>query len=751
MSTALSPDLSALPSDDERTMLRDSVRGFLEHHWPAAGAVQAAADPARVASVWQQLAEQGLTSLGTDPSEGGLREILIVMEELGRAACPVPLHHAALLNLSALDAAPLAAMRGGSALIALAFAQADGDAAAGALRCDGTAVSGEIAFVEAAASATHFALVLPGPSIAFVEAGAAGVVVEATPAMGTQGLSRVRFERAAATLVALMPDTLADLVAISRLALTGRAVGAAARAFEMAVDYAKERRQFGQPIGRFQAIQHKLANAYIALQGVQLTARNAAHQHDVQAPAWRLFAAAAAVLAGTTLRTVSLETHHAFGAIGYSEEHEAPRHFKQVHLDVLRHGGARRARAELAAYYLDGPLDQPARTMPEYDLGPAGNAFRREVRAWLDEHWSDARKAAHEKLSFKEREYDRAFARDLGRTGWIGLAWPERFGGQGRSAFEQLAFIEEMERAEAPRAGAPVQAAMLQVYGTPEQQARYLPEILRGEAIYGMGYSEPDSGSDLASMRTRAVRDGDEWVINGQKIWTTTYWGDYMLLATRTDPDAKPAHAGLSMFIVPMDTPGITVKTSTTMYGGAFANVFYDNVRLPSDAMVGEVNAGWKVLTGALATERGFIGGGIVMKVARSFELLCAHVRTAEVDGRPLRDDPLVRERIATLAAEIEAGRQMMMHCAAQVDGGETPPGDAAASKVYSGELMERFGEVALDILGMQATLSEGSPGAILRGRIEQNLRHSLMWVISIGTNEIQRSLIAQRGLGLPR
>ncbi|MEP6873603.1 MAG: acyl-CoA dehydrogenase family protein, partial [Burkholderiales bacterium] len=689
--------------------------------------------------------------LGTDASEGGLREILIVMEELGRASCPVPLQYAALLNLAGVDAAPLAAMREGGARIALAFAQNDGDAAAGRLRCEGTAVSGEVSFVEGASAATHFALLVPGAAIAFVEAGADGVAIEATPAMGTQGLSRVRLDRAAATLVELAPDTLADLIAVSHLAHTGRAVGAATRAFEMAVEYAKERRQFGQPIGRFQAIQHKLANAYIALQGVQLTARNAAHQHDVQAPAWRLFGAAAAVLAGTTLRTVSLETQHAFGAIGYSEEHEAPRHFKQVHLDVLRHGGARRARAELAAWYLDGPPDQPARTMPEYDLGPAGNAFRHEVRAWLDVHWSDERKAAHEKLSFKEREYDRAFARDLGRTGWIGLAWPERFGGQGRSAFEQLAFIEEMERAEAPRAGAPVQAAMLQVYGTPEQQAHYLPEILRGEAIYGMGYSEPDSGSDLASMRTRAVRDGDKWVINGQKIWTTTYWGDYMLLATRTDPDAKPTHAGLSMFIVPMDSPGITVKTSTTMYGGAFANVFYDNLRLPADAMVGEVNAGWKVLTGALATERGFIGGGIVMKVARSFELLCAHVRTAEADGRPLRDDPLVRERIATLAAEIEAGRQMMMHCAAQVDGGETPPGDAAASKVYSGELMERFGEVALDILGMQATLGEGSPGAILRGRIEQNLRHSLMWVISIGTNEIQRSLIAQRGLGLPR
>lgn len=740
-----------LPSDEERTLLRDSVRGFLERHWPTAGAVEAAADPTRVATIWRQLAEQGLTNLGTDPGEGGLREILIVMEELGRAACPAPLHSAALLNLTGVAAPPLTAMRDGEARITLAFAQADGDAAAGTLRCDGATVSGEVGFVEAASSATHFALLVPGPSLAFVEAGAAGLVIEATPAMGTQGLSRLRLDRVAATLVALAPESIADLVAISRLAMTGRAVGAAARAFEMAVEYAKERRQFGQPIGRFQAIQHKLANAYIALQGVQLTARNAAHQHDVRAPAWRLFAAASAVLAGNTLRTVSLETQHAFGAIGYSEEHEAPRHFKQVHLDVLRHGGARRSRAELAAYYLDGALDQPGRTMPEYDLGPAGNAFRREVRAWLEEHWSGARKSAQEKLSFKEREYDREFARDLGRTGWIGLAWPERFGGQGRSAFEQLAFIEEMERAEAPRAGAPVQAAMLQVYGTPEQQARYLPEILRGEAIYGMGYSEPDSGSDLASMRTRAVRDGDGWVINGQKIWTTTYWGEYMLLATRTDPEAKPAHAGLSMFIVPMDTPGITVKTSTTMYGGSFANVFYDNLRLPAEAMVGEVNAGWKVLTGALATERGFIGGGIVMKVARSFELLCAHIRTAEVDGRPLRDDPLVRERIGTLAAEIEAGRQMMMHCAGQVDGGETPPGDAAASKVYSGELMERFGEVALDILGMQATLSEGSPGAILRGRIEQNLRHSLMWVISIGTNEIQRSLIAQRGLGLPR
>ncbi|MFM9924558.1 acyl-CoA dehydrogenase [Variovorax sp. H27-G14] len=744
-----------LPSDEERAMLRDAVRGFLARHWPAATAVHSARDPARVQAAWHQLAGQGLTALGSDAAEGGLREILIVMEEMGRAACPVPVHHAALLNLAALrtpegDPPPLlSAAHTGSARVVLALGAFDGDHGAGSAVLTDGQLSGELAFVECAASATHFAVAVagPAPTLAIVEATAPGVRMEATPAMGTEGLSRITLRNVPATRVDLSADALRDLRTMAQLALCARATGAATRAFEMAVAYAGERRQFGRLIGSFQAVQHKLANNHIALMGARLTQAHAARQHDTGAADWRVSASAACALAGATLRQVALETQHTFGAIGYSEEHEAPRHFKQVHLDVLRHGGMRRAREDLAEHFLG---DEP-HALPRYDLGPQGNAFREEVRAWLRQHWSGERKAAHDRLGFKQREFDRDFARAMGQTGWIGLGWPERFGGQARGAFEQLAFVEEMERAEAPRAGAPVQAAMLQVHGTPAQQDRYLPEILRGEAIYGMGYSEPDAGSDLASMRTRAVRDGDHYVIDGQKIWTTTYWGDYMLLAARTNPNASPPHAGLSLFIVPMDTPGITVKTSTTMYGGSFANVFYDNVRVPADAMVGEPDGGWKVLVGALATERGFIGGGIVMKVAHAFELLCEHIRGAQIDGRPMRLDALVRDRIADLASQIEAGRQMMMHCAERVDAGETPLHDAAASKVYSGELMERFGETALDILGMTGTLSEGGPGAVLRGRIEQNLRHSLMWVISIGTNEIQRTLIAQRGLGLPR
>ena len=739
--------LRELPSDEDRQILQEAVRGFFESVAERTGPV--------TAKLWKQLAAQGLTQLAASPAEGGLRELVLVQQEAGRAACRAPLADATLINFMQLPArrdvpalrALLDDLHAGEAMVTLSFASFDHNGMSGRADMQGGRLVAELGFIESVDVVTHLAVFVPGPALVIVTIDR-GVAAEPTPVMGKAGWWRVRIDAAPLVTVPFTEAEVRDLLAIATLAETARAFGAAQRAFEQVVAYAGERRQFGQPIGRFQAIQHKLANCHIALRAVQLTIANAAAQYDLEAAPWRWFAAAALATGAASLRQVSLETQHAFGAIGYSEEHEAPRHFRQVHLGVLRHGGHRPPLEKLASHFLDH--DGEVR-FPEYDLGPAGNAFRREVRAWLDAHWSGERRARHEELSFAEREYDREFARALGATGWIGLNWPKRFGGQERGAFEQLAFMEEMERAEAPRAGAPVQAAMLQVYGTPEQQQRYLPEILRGEAIYGMGYSEPQAGSDLASLKTRAVRDGDHYVINGQKIWTTTYWGEYMLLATRTDPNASPPHAGITMFIVPMTTPGITIRTSETMYGGTFANVFYDDVRVPAENCIGAEGDGWKVLTGALATERGFIGGGIVLKVAHIFELLCAHIRTAERSGRAMRHDPLVRARIGALAAEIEAGRRMMVHCAAQVDKGETPPDEAAVSKVYSGELMERFGESALDLLGPDALLSEHSPGTILRGRVEQMLRHSLMWVISIGTNEIQRSLIAQRGLGLPR
>lgn len=733
--------------DDVAAMLGASLRGFLREHW-CADAVRDAASADAVTAIWQKLVGQGVAALGSNPEEGGLREILVVMAELGRAACPAPMGAAALANLALADATDDIAvelrerLHAGAACVAASFGALDPDPGAGAVQLDGDRVSGLLRFIEAAGSAAHLLVPVDTSRLALIDLSVAGVDRVLTRAMGAWGSWEVRLESVPAELIKLGTISVSDLLLVARTALLARAHGAARRAFELAVDYAKERHQFGQPIGRFQAIQHKLANCLIDLEGVRLILDHTARLYDARDRDWRYFADCASAFAGQALRRVSLETQHAFGAIGYADEHEAPHHFKRVHLDTIALGGAAHARRSLASHL----FDDGGAGLPDYDLGPAGNALRAQVKAWLAQHWTGEAKSAFDARPFAKREFDPELAREIGKTGWIGLGWPQEFGGQARSALEQIAFMETMERGEAPRIGASIQANALMMFGSAEQQQKYLPEILRGEAMHGMGYSEPQAGSDLAALRTSAVRDGDHWVINGQKIWTTTWWGKYMFLAARTDKNAKPPHAGISMFIVPMTAPGITIRPATTMYDGSFANIFYDDVRIPLENLVGEVNGGWKVLTGALAFERGLVGGGIVLKVAHAFERLRGHLIDSGASG-----DPIVRDRMAALASEIEVGRQLMMYCAELASNGVTPPEYGAMSKVFSGELMERFGEAALDLLGSRAALSEQMPGAIDNGRFEQNLRHSLMWVISIGTNEIQRSLIAQRALGLPR
>ncbi|TNE34706.1 MAG: acyl-CoA dehydrogenase [Alphaproteobacteria bacterium] len=740
------------PSSEERNMLRDSVRGFVGQNWAKD------ADEAAQRKFWQGLCEQGLAELGRDADVGGLSEVSVVLQELGKANCPLPMIAAAVINLGlwkyaskdSKAAALLDKAAEGEAVLAFSLGDQDAEKAAGKLTQDGGKLSGKLQFVEAAALTSHLLVVLPkGREVAIVDLSAAGVTIQATRAMGTQGLYTVELANAAVESFAIEEGTVADLIHISRLCHAARAIGAVTEAFELAKEWAKERKQFGHAIGSYQAIQHKLVNSFTAIEAATLSLNYACSQYDSQDANWRIFSSSAFAYAAATLRQVSLENHHSMGAIGYAMEHPMPGLTERLHLDLNMHGGFRKARAELAEFY----LSKDGGSMLEYDLGESGNKFRAEVRKWLQDNWIGERKDAYDSRLFSKREHDAEFARKLGETGWLALSWPKEFGGQARTPFEEVAYLEEMENAEAPRAGAEIQAAMLRVHGTREQQEKYLGEIRRGEAIHGMGYSEPNSGSDLASLMTKAEwsEEDNEWVINGQKIWTTTYWGDYILLATRTDFEVKPRHAGITLFMVPTSTKGITIRPMTTMYDGRFSNVFYDDVRLPDSSRIGEVNGGWKVLTGALASERGFVGAIIVSRVLHYFNIVCDYIRNAEVDGKRLADDPYIRDRIADFAAQIEAGRLMSINCVGLVENSEMPPHYAAMNKIFSSELMERFGETALDMIGMTATLSQEAPGAILRGRIEQYLRHSLMWVISMGTNEIQRNLIAIRGLELPR
>jgi alkylation response protein AidB-like acyl-CoA dehydrogenase len=393
-------------------------------------------------------------------------------------------------------------------------------------------------------------------------------------------------------------------------------------------------------------------------------------------------------------------------------------------------------------------------SLPQQDLGSGAEAFRKEVRAWLEKNWTPERRAAHARKPFRERGWDPEFSRLLGRAGWIGLGWPKEHGGRGCGPAEQLAFIQEMANAGAPghahNCGESIVAHALFAHGSPAQQAEWLPAIRGGERFFALGYSEPEAGSDLASLRTRAVRDGDDWIINGQKLWSTG--GDkaeYVWLAVRTDAEAKK-HAGISVFMVNLRSPGVTIRPSLALYGKTFSAVFYDNVRVPASAMVGAVNDGWKVITDALAAERVMIGGSRMALIERAFDHLTDYVKTATVGGRPLRHDPVVRDRIGALAAEIEVARQFLMRNAARVEQGHVPIHEAAMSKVFSSELQERLGQAALDILGSGGLLGEDVALAPVP-EMEQVLRHSIMGMIGGGTNEIQRSLIAIRGLGLPR
>ena len=398
-------DPATLPGVEERSMLRDSLRGFLETHWPAADAVVRATRPEAVAAIWSALVDQGVASLGSDPTEGGLREIAIAMEEAGRAACPAPLLGAVLANLALSDVAAgesavrtggaalpsdaataagdlLDALHAGTSRVCWSFGALDPNADAGAhrvarwrhgerdlaLRRRGD--RGDPSRGRGAARACCRERTAPSAGrgtggLAIVELGTPTARVTVTRALGADALAEVVLDGAPARFVPLDDAVIDDLLRVARVAALARAHGAARRAFEMVVDYAKERRQFGQPIGRFQAIQHKLADALIGLEGVRLTLEHAAQGFDLGAAAWRYFAAAAVAFGGPALRRVSLETHHAFGAIGYAEEHEAPRHFRRAHLDALAFGGGAAARRELAAHL----LDDPQAVLPEYDLG----------------------------------------------------------------------------------------------------------------------------------------------------------------------------------------------------------------------------------------------------------------------------------------------------------------------------------------------------------------------------------------------
>jgi alkylation response protein AidB-like acyl-CoA dehydrogenase len=383
---------------------------------------------------------------------------------------------------------------------------------------------------------------------------------------------------------------------------------------------------------------------------------------------------------------------------------------------------------------------------------PEQERLRQELRAYFAGLMTPEVRAA---LTASDEEYGdgeayRQVVRQLGRDGWLTLSWPAEYGGRDGSMLDQLIFTDE-----AAIAGVPVPFLTLNTvgptimrYGTPEQKAHYLPRIAAGELHFSIGYSEPEAGTDLAGLRTRAVRDGDSFVINGQKMWTSLIrYADYVWLACRTDPDL-PRHKGLSILIVPTTAPGFSWTPVPTVTGVTTSATYYSDVRVPATALVGEENRGWPLITNQLNHERvALTSAAPVRSALRAVRDWAASARLAS--GQRVIDAEWVQLNLARVHAKSEFLQLVNWRIAAEAGQG-LGPAAASATKVFGTEFAIEAYRLLMEVLGASAHVREGSPGAVLAGRIERMHRSALILTFGGGTNEVQRDIIATAGLGLP-
>jgi len=387
----------------------------------------------------------------------------------------------------------------------------------------------------------------------------------------------------------------------------------------------------------------------------------------------------------------------------------------------------------------------------EFKFTAEHEALRKEVRDFLAEALPNRGVGPVRPTSQENWEEQLAFNKKLAKKGWIAPAWPKEYGGLGWSHINQMIFSEELAYAGAPDGGRVFNVGMigptLIVHGTPEQKAEHLPRITNAEVTWCQGYSEPGAGSDLASLQTRAVRDGDDYVVNGQKIWTTgAHHADWCFLLVRTDPDA-PKHKGISFLLVDMKTPGITVRPLINMAGyHEFNEVFFEDVRVPVRNRVGEENRGWYVAMTLLDFERSNVAS--IAANQRQLELLMQLLRERR-SGEAYRD--ILRHRIADLWVANEVGRMLAYRIAWMQEAGRIPNYEASVIKVFATELGQRITNLGVNLFGPAGALEPDSKYAVANGVFEKGHLVNVAPTIYSGSSEIQRNIIAQRGLGLPR
>ena len=762
---------------EEQELLRSEVRRFLDERCPLPEVRRLKeTDLGFSEELWAEMARLGWLGVTLPEAYGGagrtFSDWIVILEETGRSLFPSPLIANTLAATAILELGEeeqkrrwLPRFADGSLKGTLAlFEEGDGlwardTALRGERDGAGFILSGQKRYVSDPEAADLFVVSFrcgdepDALGLAVLEANAAGLeaqaypLIDATKRMGNLNLAGVR----------VSPDQLLGapgtagppierLIDQGAIAVTAEMSGAVDAALQLTVQYALERIQFGHPIGHFQAVKHPLAEIYVDLESFRSLLYYGAWAVDNRPDEVSRSASLAKAYAVDTFVRMGIDGIQLHGATGFTVAND-------IHLYFMRSKWARPMFGDANAHYERAfelrhlPL---LRGGAHFDLTSEEEAFRHEVRAFLTEH-CPARNSRGLEEMVKWWEAVR-------KKRYVGFSWPRECGGGGGTVMEQFILKEEMLKAEAPMIGKDytglgwVGPAIIQ-FGSEEQKQRYLPDILDGKSAWCTGYSEPDIGSDLAALQCKAARDGDEYIVNGQKIWISlAHMGTGIYCMVRTDFECEKFD-GITCLLIPLDSPGIEVRPIKSFAGDQFADlyneVFFEDVRVPVENRVGKEGEGWQIICSALQNERSGIAE--VNRHHKALERLIELAGESRIAGKPALGDAELRRSLTRFSARIEAASLNGLRTLTRQVRGELTESDASINKLHNCNLLVAMAELGMELLGGASPYTGDTAASRDRGRWQVGALGWPTTVIGGGTPNIQKNIIAERILGLPK
>lgn len=757
------------------TMLRDTAREFLD----ARLKIQPGQDEAQPEvgeldrTLWAEIADMGWLGVTLNEDDGGaglsLGDEMLLFEEFGRVLYPGPFWSNVALALPCLERAPDARLRllDGSSSITLAWAEPGGlehlsDAAQAtcqAVLADGAwTVSGRKVDVPDLASADEVIVLTctsEGPALHLVAADGRGVTIHAGSAMDdSRRFGSISLDRAPAQLLAIAADAeklIAQLRLRALLAIAYESLGLAERMLADTVAYASAREQFGRAIGGFQALSVPMADRYVDIQLARALAGWAVVAVETGSASARAAAEIAKASCSRAAEATGETATQVFGAIAFTWEHHVHRYLRRALANAQFEGAPALQRRRIADALVD---EQAVPQTVELMDDDAAAVFRVEVRDWIAANLPTS-ESGNGLLSDPAQfeEVKRAWQQRMASTGHLVAHWPEAYGGRAAPPLTTAIFRGEAVRAH-PRVshgdgGEDLVAPLLIQHGTPEQKQRFLDPIRQETEIWAQGFSEPDAGSDLAALKTRAVARGDAWVLNGNKTWTTyAPYADFLFILARTDAQAK-RHRGITCFIVDARAPGIEIRPIRDIAGtDEFGEVFLSDVEVPTANILGRVNEGWAVAVMTLAFERVIESCEDISELEFMFDRLLDGLRERRERHGPDAVPESTREHVGELWSALQAVKLVQHSSLRALEASETPPPESEILKLAWSEVSQQVARLGLELFGVRH--HDDQPSGVRRFW-ETSYLNSRSMTIYAGTSEILRSVIAERILGLPR